>query len=45
MKRIPFNANEADESRLNDLAKKLGITITAVIREAIRLLHKKEINK
>jgi len=45
MKRVPFNANEKDEARLNDLAKKLGITMTAVIREAIRLLHKKEITK
>lgn len=43
MKRIPFNANEKDESRIADLTRKLGITVTAVIREAIRLLHKKEI--
>jgi predicted DNA-binding protein len=45
MKRVPFNANEKDESRLEDLTKKLGITVTAVIREAIRDMHKKEIGK
>lgn len=41
-KRIEFRANDSDVSRLTVLSKKLGITITAVIREAIRYLYKKE---
>jgi len=42
-KPLHFRATEVDLKRLTELATKLGTTITAVIREAIRLLHKKEI--
>jgi predicted DNA-binding protein len=42
-KEVHFHATDVDEKRLAELTKKLGTTLTAVIREAIRLLHKKEI--
>jgi predicted DNA-binding protein len=42
-KEIHFRATDTDQKRLTDLIAKLGTTLTAVIREAIRLLHKKEI--
>jgi hypothetical protein len=42
MKRIPFNANEKDLARLTALTKSMGFNTTAVIREAIRRMHKTE---
>jgi hypothetical protein len=42
-KEVHFRATEIDRKRLSDLIVKLGTTLTAVIREAIRQLHKKEI--
>lgn len=42
-KKLLLGLTEIDVSRLSDLTKQMGLTITAVIREAIRLLHKKEI--
>jgi lysophospholipase L1-like esterase len=43
MKRHSFDANEVDESRLNELKDKLKLTFAAIMRDAIKLLHKKEI--
>lgn len=42
-KQIHFRATDVDVKRLAELMEKLGTTLTAVIREAIRLFHKKEI--
>jgi lysophospholipase L1-like esterase len=43
MKRHSFDANEVDESRLSELKDKLKLTFAAIMRDAIKLLHKKEI--
>lgn len=43
MKRIEFNANDADMTRLEALKEKNKTSFTALIREAIKLLHEKEI--
>lgn len=45
MKRIEFNANDADMTRLEALKEKNKTSFTALIREAIKLLHEKEIGK
>jgi hypothetical protein len=42
-KLINFRATDADQKFLADLQKKLGLTVAAVIRQSLRLLHKKEV--
>ena len=42
---INFRPNEEDIRILNSLSKSMGLTVAAVIRQAIRLLYKKEIPK
>jgi hypothetical protein len=39
---INFRSTEADDKIIADLQKQLGLTATAIIRQALRLLHKKE---
>lgn len=45
MKRINFLATDHDMARLKALQAKLELTLTDVIRQAVRLLHKKEIDQ
>jgi hypothetical protein len=39
---INFRSTEADDKVIDDLQKKTGLTVTALIRQALRLLLKKE---
>lgn len=45
MKRINFRATDKDVALIDALKNRLGLTLTAVIRQAVRLLHKKEIDQ
>lgn len=40
---INFRSTESDDQVIADLQKKTGLTVTALIRQALRLLHKKEV--
>lgn len=44
-KMINFRKTDADDKIIADLQQKLGLTVAAVIRQALRLLHKKECQK
>jgi hypothetical protein len=39
---IAFRSSEADDKVIDDLQKKTGLTVAALIRQALRLLLKKE---